>query len=44
LPRGREGASGNLFAVALVVIPESASAEETLHWQALAACSKFKPR
>lgn len=44
LPRGKEGAPGNLFAVAQVVIPESASAEETLHWQALAACSKFKPR
>lgn len=44
LPQGKEGACGNLFAVATVLFPESTSAEEALHWQALAACSDFKPR
>jgi len=44
LPQGTGGAAGHLFAVAQVAVPESSSAEEIRHWQALAACSKFQPR
>lgn len=44
LPQGAEGATGHLFAVTQVAIPETSSPEEIRHWQALAACSPFTPR
>jgi curved DNA-binding protein len=44
LPIGKDGGFGHLFAVIRVVTPATASDEEKLHWQALAANSTFNPR
>lgn len=44
LPKGKDGGHGDLFAVAEVVTPATATEEETRHWRALADISKFNPR
>ena len=44
LPKGKDGGHGDLFAVAEVVTPATATEEETRHWRALADVSKFNPR
>ncbi len=44
LPRGKDGGYGDLFAVAEVVTPVSATEEEARHWRALGETSKFNPR
>ncbi|WP_035614403.1 J domain-containing protein [Haloferula sp. BvORR071] len=44
LPKGKSGSFGDLFAVAQVVTPTTATEEERRHWQALADSSKFNPR
>jgi len=44
LPKGKSGGFGDLFAVAEIVTPNTATEEEMRHWKALSEISKFNPR
>lgn len=44
LPKGKDGGYADLFAVAQIVTPTTATEEEARHWKALSEISKFNPR